>query len=202
MPTFAGMPGRVLGRVRRTGPPGARDRLRPGAAAARAPAQPQRDAGGRADARVQDRRRQRAAAARPQGPARDAAVRRRQRAAVPDRLRQRLRGLGRRHPARAAGARAAGRGQVLRRADAQHRRPAADRTRRQGRGQHPRRRQADDRAEALFDVAAVDAVRALRAAAGSRRPGQAEARVLLRRGAPAVHRRAEACWTGSSRSCG
>ena len=41
--------------------------------------QPQRHAAGRADARVQDRRRQRPAAARRQGPARDAAVHRRQR---------------------------------------------------------------------------------------------------------------------------
>ena len=60
-----------------------------------------------------------------------------------------------------------------------------------GRRQHPRRRQADVGAEALLDVAAVAARRALRAAAGSRRSRQAEARVLLRRGAPAVHRRAE-----------
>ena len=46
--------------------------------------QPQRHAGRRARARVQGRRRQRPAAARPEGPARDAAVRRRQRAAISD----------------------------------------------------------------------------------------------------------------------
>ena len=46
-------------------------------------------------------------------------------------------------------------------------------------------------AAAVRHVPAVDAVRAVRAAAGGRRPRQAQARVLLRRGAPAVRRRAE-----------
>ena len=109
---------------------------------------------------------------------------------VPDELRQRVGGVDRRDPARIARARAAGRRQVPRRADAERRRPAADR-RRPRRGQHPRRRPADAVAAALRDAAAVAAGRALRAAAGGRRPRQAEARVLLRRGAPAVHRRAE-----------
>ena len=60
-------------------PPGARHHLGHGAAAARAPAQPQRHPGRRADAGVQDRRRQRPAAARPQGPARHGPVRGRER---------------------------------------------------------------------------------------------------------------------------
>ena len=109
---------------------------------------------------------------------------------IPDELRQRLGGVDRRDPARPARARAAGRRQVPRRADAERRRPAADR-RRPRRRQHPRRRPADAVAAAVRDAAAVAAVRALRAAARGRRPRQAEARVLLRRGAPAVHRRAE-----------
>ena len=74
------LPGDAVGRVRRAGPPGARHRLRHGPAAAGAHARPQRDAGRRAEPGVQDRRRQRPRAARPEGPARDAAVRRRQRA--------------------------------------------------------------------------------------------------------------------------
>ena len=64
----------------------------------------------------------------------------------------------------------------------------AERTRRR---QHPGGRSADERAEALRDVSAVDAVGAVRASAGSGRSGQAEDGVLLRRGAPALHRRAE-----------
>ena len=110
-------------------PSGARDGERHGAAAARAHARPQRDAAGRAPARLQDRRRQRPAAARPQGPARDAAARRRQLGAVPDRLRQRQRGERRRDPARPDADQRAGRRQVLRRADARHRRLHADRGR-------------------------------------------------------------------------
>ena len=57
-------------------------------------------------------------------------------------------------------------------------------------GQRPRGRRADPIAEALRDLPAVDAVGAVRAAAGGRRSRQADAGVLLRRGAPAVHRRA------------
>ena len=66
-------------------------------------------------------------------------------------------------------------------------RPIAQRPRHR---QHPRGRRADPLAEALRDVPAVDAVGAVRAAARSRRSGQADAGVLLRRGAPAVRRRA------------
>ena len=75
----AGVPGHALGRLGRAGSPDPGHRLRHGAAADGAAAQPERDAGGRARAGLQGRRRQRAAAARPEGPARAAAVRRRQR---------------------------------------------------------------------------------------------------------------------------
>ena len=80
-PPVRRLPGRLLGRLRQERPPGARHRLGHGAAAARPHARPERHAGRRAAAGVQDRRRQRPAAARPEGPARDAAVRRRQRGA-------------------------------------------------------------------------------------------------------------------------
>ncbi len=50
-------------------------------------------------------------------------------------------------------------------------------------------RQALPLAQALLHLPAVDAVRALRAAARGRRPRQAEDGVLLRRGPPAVQRR-------------
>ena len=55
----------------------------------------------------------------------------------------------------------------------------------------------------LRDAAAVAALRAVRAAARGRRPRQAQARLLLRRGAPALRRRACcAARRRSSRSCG
>ena len=57
--------------------------------------------------------------------------------------------------------------------------------------QHPGRRQADGEPAALRDVPAVAVVGAVRAAARGRRSRQAEARVLLRRGASAVQRCAE-----------
>ena len=78
------LPGRVLGRLRQERPAGARHGVGHGAAAARPHARPERDAGRRARPGVQDRRRQRPAAARPQGPARHAAARRRQRGEVQD----------------------------------------------------------------------------------------------------------------------
>ena len=96
------MPRGVLGRLGRAGTPGARDDLGHGAAAALAAAQPQRHPGRRAFDRLQGRRRQRAPADRPQGPAGDAAVRRRQRREVQDPVRQHLAGVDRRDPARPA----------------------------------------------------------------------------------------------------
>ena len=99
--------------------------------------------------------------------------------------------LGRRHPAPPAGARGAGRRPLLRRAGARHHGLHPHRARRPRRRQHPRRRQADGEAAALRDVPAVDADQAVADAARGRRPAQAQARVLLRRGASAVRRRAE-----------
>ena len=57
--------------------------------------------------------------------------------------------------------------------------------------QHPGRRQADGEPAPLRDVPAVAVVGAVRADAGGRRSRQAEARVLLRRGASVVQRCAE-----------
>ena len=54
----------------------------------------------------------------------------------------------------------------------------------------------------LRHLPAVAAVGAVRGAARGRRPGQAAAGLLLRRGPPAVQRRARRrCWRRSSRSC-
>ena len=57
-----------------------------------------------------------------------------------------------------------------------------------GRGHHQRacRRSADSQAAAVFELPAVAVVRAVREPAGSRRSRQAEARVHLRRSAPAL----------------
>ena len=155
-----------------------------------APVQPQRDAAGRARARLQDRRRQRPAAARSEGPARDAAVCRRQRAQFTTKY-------GNISAASIGAIQRAlleieqqGGDVVLRRADARRRRSAADRRPGPRHGQRPGGRRADPVAEALRDLPAVDAVGAVRAAARSRRSRQADAGVLLRRSAPAVHRRA------------
>lgn len=63
---------------------------------------------------------------------------------------------------------AAARSVFLRRADARHRRPDADR-RRPRRHQHPRRRPTDEFAAPLFDLSALAARRAVRALARSRR---------------------------------
>ena len=58
-------------------------------------------------------------------------------------------------------------------------------------------------AAALRDVSALAAVRAVRATARGRRSGETQARLLLRRGPPALHRPAASrCTTRSSRSCG
>jgi uncharacterized protein len=65
-------------------------------------------------------------------------------------------------------------------------------TRGRARGrQHPRRRQADQFAQALRDVPALAALGALREPARVGDLDKPEARVLLRRGAPAVRRRAQ-----------
>ena len=194
--------GDVLGRVRRAGPPRAHHRVRGRAAAARAHAQPQRHPGGRAHGRLPRRRRQRPPAARPRRPALHPQVRRRQRGRDRHHLRQRLRRLRRRHPACAAHAGGAGRAEVLRRARPRPLRLHADRRPGPRLRQHPRRGQAHDGAQGLLHPAALAAQRALRAAARGRRPAQAQAGLLLRRGAPAVHRRARRrCSPRSSRWC-
>ncbi len=196
------VPGHAVGRLGRAGSSGARDGVRHGTAAAVAPAEPQRDAGRRAVPDLQGGGRQRPAAARPQGPARGPPVRRRQRRAVQDAVRQRVDGVGRRDPARPAADRGAGRRAVLRRADARHPGPDAD-LGRPRRREHPRRRQADEQPAAVRELPAVAAVGAVREPAGGRRPRQAQARVLLRRGAPALQRRAGRRWSRrSSRWCG
>ena len=87
---YQGYPGHLVGSVRRQRPSGARHRIRHGTAAAGAHAGSERNPERRAESGVQGRRRQRPAAARPEGPARDARLRRRQRQAVHHRLRQRL----------------------------------------------------------------------------------------------------------------
>ena len=115
-------------------------------------------------------------------------VRRRPRGEVQDAVRQRLAGVDRRNPARPAADRAAGRRTLLRRADARHRRPDADRFARPRRCEHPRSRPPDAEPAAVFDVPALAARGTLRAAPRGGRPRQAEARVLLRRGASAVQR--------------
>ena len=148
----------------------------------------QRHAAGRARDRVQGCRRQRPAAARPQGPARAAELGDRQREGHLAALRpvsptsiaaiQRARAVartGRRRP-------------VLRRARARSRRLHAPGSVRPRHRQHPRRRPADPEAEAVHDVPALDAVGAVRETARSRRSRSAQARVLLRRSAPAVRR--------------
>ena len=67
------------------------------------------------------------------------------------------------------------------------------RTTTDGRGmrQHARRRPADAVAAALRDVPALAAVGAVRGTAGGRRPGEATARLLLRRGASPFRRGAK-----------
>ncbi len=112
-------------------------------------------------------------------------------AAVHDAVRQRLGRVDRRDPARRcsrSSSRAADRffGEPMLNVD-----DLIQTRRRPRRRQHPRGRPAHELAEALRDVPAVAAVGALRAAARGRRSREAAARVLLRRGAPAVRRRAE-----------
>ncbi|CAM3512313.1 hypothetical protein ACAN107058_07825 [Paracidovorax anthurii] len=186
----ARLPHHALGRVRRTGPPGARHHLRHGPAAARAHAGPERDATGGAQHRLQDRRRPRPAAARPQGPACHAGPRGRERQGVHHRIRQHQRRQRGRHPARAAADRGPGRRPLLRRAHAQHPGLHADGGR-TGRGERPRGRQAHEFAAPLRHLPALDALGAVRAAARDRRPRAAQAGVLLRRGPPALQRGAQ-----------
>ena len=106
-------------------------------------------------------------------------------------LRQHRAGIARRDPARAARAREPGRRRLPRRAGARAQGPDRGR-RRHGTGQRADVGAADAGAAALRDVPALAALGAVRAASRGRRPGQAGAGLLLRRGAPALLRRAEA----------
>ena len=78
---------------------------------------------------------------------------------------------------------------VLRRARVRRGRPAADGAGRLGRDQHPRAARRHGQAAPVLDVHPVAARPAVRAAPRGRRPAEAEAVLLLRRGAPAVRRR-------------
>ena len=197
-----GIPGDLLGSVRRAGPPDPRDRFRDGAAAAVAADEPHRGAGRRHQHRLPHRRRRGAAASRPEGSAGAARQHRRARRRDQRPLRQRHQAVGRRDPAHAADPRAAGRREFLRRAGAEDRRHHAHHARRPRRDQRACRRQADDEPAALRDLPALADVGAVRGTARGRRSRQAEAGVLLRRGASAVRRRAEdRSSTGSSRWC-
>ena len=95
-------------------------------------------------------------------------------------------------PADAADSGGAGRRELLRRAGAEDLGHDAHRPGRAGRHQHSRRRQADDEPAALRDLPALAAVGAVRGAARSRRSRKAAPGLLLRRGASAVRRCAEA----------
>ena len=134
-----GPPGRVpvaVGQARRPGP-GDGPLVR--AAAARQGPRPQRDADVDPRADLQVLRRQRPAAARPQGPRGDAqvpVVRRGQ--ADPGRLRRDVERVGRRAPALDRRPRAGGRRRLLRRARVRGRGPAPDDARGRGDHQHPR----------------------------------------------------------------
>ena len=111
--------------------------------------------------------------------------------------------IGRRHPALAAPASRPGRRPFLRRAGAGARGFHQARRSRQRHRQHPRRRQADGEPAALFDIPAVAAVRAVRAA--SRRsamptsPSSASSSTRRICCSTTPRRR---CWRRSSRSCG
>ena len=89
----------LLGSVRRAGPPGARDDLRNGPAAAGPHHEPERNPGRRAQHRLQDRRRAGDAAARSQGSAGDAHLHRRECRVAHQGIRQRIFGLRRHHSA-------------------------------------------------------------------------------------------------------
>ena len=94
----------VLGPVRRTGPSGARDDIRDGAAAAVAADGPERCAGRRAEHRVSRSGRAGAVAARPEGSARDARVYRRACRRTHHAVRKRFESNHRDDPAPASGA--------------------------------------------------------------------------------------------------
>ena len=182
------VPGRVprARRHRRRRPgPGDGDRLRAGAA--RQGPGCQRDAAADPVAALPLRRRARADPDRSRGPAGAPHLPRLGRGqGRPDRHRRRLRPDDRRPAALARRARGRRRQRVLRRAALRDRRPPSHSARRSRRDQCARALGGPGPARALLDRADVAARGALPAAPRGRRPRQAEARVLLRRGAPAV----------------
>ena len=117
---------------------------------------------------------------------------------VSDEGKPQLKGIGgpvggdrRGDPARDRRAAGAGRRRVLRRAGVRRRGAAAHRAGRARRRQRARAARRAGPAGALLDVPHVAARRAVPGAARGGRPGQAPAGLLLRRGAPAVHRRVD-----------
>ena len=135
------------------------------------------------------RRRARPAARRPRRPARAADLLRQRRGqGRPEGHRRRLEPDDRRAPPLARRARGRRRQRVLRRAAVRDRRPARGSTRRPRDHLVPRAAGGAGQAEALLDRPDVAARGAVRAASRGRRPRQAEARLLLRRGAPALRR--------------
>ena len=152
-------------------------------------ARPQRHAGVDARADLPLGRPAQPAAARHQGPARrHPAPHLRRGQGRPQGHRRRLVGDGRGHPARAGEPRGRGRRRLLRRARVRPRGPAAH-GRRQGRRHAARAGRPGRQPAPVLHLPHVAARRAVRGPARGGRPRQAQARVLLRRGAPAVHRR-------------
>ena len=132
------------------------------------------------------------AAPRPQGPPGAARLGGRERQDPLAALRQRGRRLRRRDPAPAPRAREPGRHRLLRRTRARTRRHHAHRHRRAGPHQHPRRPTSScPRRGSTRRRSCLAPVRALRGTARGRRSRQAAPRLLLRRGAPPLQRRAE-----------
>ena len=187
------LPGGVL-RPRRPGhrDPAARDDVRLRADAARQGARPQRHPGVLAGAGLPLRRPGRAAAARPRRPARGGQVPRLRRGqGRPQGPRRSLVGDGRGDPARADRLLRPGRRRVLRRARVRHPRPAADDARRPRPDLPGRAAQPPGPAGAVLHLPDVAAGRPVPRPARGRRPRQAQAGVLLRRGPPALRRRVE-----------
>ena len=185
------LPDGLLGPVRREGSSHPHDGERGRAGADGPAAAAQRDAGRRAQHRLQAGGPAGPAAARLQGPAGAAAMGRRECRHAHHRVRQCQQTVGRHHPAPAPDAQPAGRREVLRRAGARPRRHDSLRCGGPRHDQHPGGRPADAEPAPLCDLPAVAAVGTLRGAARGGRSRQAEVRLLLRRGAPSVRRRAQ-----------
>ncbi len=151
---------------------------------------PQRDPDERARARVQVLRRPRPRPPRSRRPAHHPQVPRLGRGeGRPGGLRRDRPGDAGRHPPLDRRPRAAGRRRLLRRARVRGRGPHADDARGAGDHQRPRAVGRDGQAGPVQHVHALDAGPALRGPPRGRRPAEAEARLLLRRGPPSLRRR-------------